>query len=245
MTTVAVCSGKGSPGASFVAVNLAAALARRAEGVLLVDLDLSGGDLAAYLGLDPRKGMHLLSKIAGPSPSPEQLRQEIQDVEAFGVIGGMPKPSVDSVDPAEVIGNCRGLRNQMIFDVGRLPGPGLAALEKVDHILVVVRADVVSVLGAERCLASIEESRMPKTKVSLVMTAHRKRRLFELAEVGRALGYPVHGVIPWVPGAARRSLEAERPIRSGTGARAFVDLAARITELRHADDVARMEAAGV
>lgn len=69
MTTIAVTSGKGSPGATFVAVNLAGAFARLGRDVALVDLDMSGGDIGAYLGLDPRKGLHALSLITGPRPS--------------------------------------------------------------------------------------------------------------------------------------------------------------------------------
>jgi MinD-like ATPase involved in chromosome partitioning or flagellar assembly len=245
MTTTAVCSGKGSPGATLVAVNLAAALASTAERVLLIDLDLSGGDIAAYLGLDPRKGLQLLNKIAGPSPSPEQLHAEIQEFETFGVIGGMPRPSADSVDSASVSESCRDLGGQVILDAGRIPGPSLPALSTSDRILVVVRADVISVLGAERCLGSLEDSPIPKEKVSLVMTAHRKRRVFELAEVGRALGHQVAGVIPYVPRAARRALETQRPIKSGPGARAFEELAARVHELARPSVGAPKEAVGV
>jgi MinD-like ATPase involved in chromosome partitioning or flagellar assembly len=48
-----VASGKGSPGATFVAVNLTAALARAKQDAVLLDLDPAGGDLCCYLGLDP------------------------------------------------------------------------------------------------------------------------------------------------------------------------------------------------
>lgn len=56
MNTIGVCSGKGSPGATFVAVNLAASLLAEDRDVLLIDLDPNGGDIAGYLGLDPRNG---------------------------------------------------------------------------------------------------------------------------------------------------------------------------------------------
>lgn len=155
MTTIAVCSGKGSPGATFVAVNLSAALARKNESILLVDLDLSGGDIAAYLGLDPRKGLHLLAKLAGPAPSSDKIREEIQDVAGVGVIGGLPSPAQNgTIDPVVVAENGRALADTVILDVGRIPGPSQAAIKNVDQILVVVRPDVISVLGSERCLAA-------------------------------------------------------------------------------------------
>ena len=67
MSAIAVCSGKGSPGTTFVAVNLAAASARAGEQVLLLDLDPAGGDLC-YLGLDPRRAYTRCSGWRGGSP---------------------------------------------------------------------------------------------------------------------------------------------------------------------------------
>ena len=60
MSAVVVCSGKGSPGATFVAANLAAALSRvKEEEPLLLDLDPAGGDLCCYLGLDRYPGRNV------------------------------------------------------------------------------------------------------------------------------------------------------------------------------------------
>lgn len=214
-----------------MAVNLSAALARKNENILLVDLDLSGGDVAAYLGLDPRKGLHLLAKLVGAAPSSEKVRDEIQEVAGVGVIGGLPSPAQDgTIDPVVVAENSRALANTVILDVGRIPGPSQAAIKNVDQILVAVRPDAISVLGAERCLAALERESIPKEKIELIITAHRRRRLAELVDVGRALGYPVAGVIPWVAGAARRALEQQRPIATGTAARTFATLATRIIE---------------
>jgi MinD-like ATPase involved in chromosome partitioning or flagellar assembly len=230
VTTIAVCCGKGSPGATFVAMNLAAALARKNESIVLVDLDLSGGDVSAYLGLDPRKGLHLLAKIAGPAPSSDKVRSEIQEVEGVGLIGGIPNAEPNAtINPVAVAENSRVLADTVIFDTGRIPGPSLAANEKADRILVVIRPDLISVLGAERCLAGLERESIPKEKIELVITAHRRRRVAELVDVGRALGFPVVGVIPWVPGAARRALEQQRPVKNGTAARAFSVLATKVT----------------
>lgn len=242
MTTIAICCGKGSPGATFVAVNLAAAVARKNESIALVDLDLSGGDVTAYLGLDPRKGLHLLAKIAGSAPSSEKVRDEIQDIAGVGVIGGLPSPSSKvNIDPVAIAENSRALADTVILDVGRIPGPSLAAHERADRILVVVRPDLISVLGAERCLEALESESIPKEKIELVITAHRRRRLAELVDVGRALGYPVVGVIPWVPKAARRALEQQRQIKNGIATRAFSILATKVTEGPDHPRVARTE----
>ena len=54
---IAVVSGKGAPGKTTVAIGLAAALGERGRRVVLVDADLRGGNVGAYLDLDPRRGL--------------------------------------------------------------------------------------------------------------------------------------------------------------------------------------------
>ena len=54
----AVTSGKGGVGKTFVAVNLAAALARRGERVLVLDADLGLANLDVVLNLSPKITLH-------------------------------------------------------------------------------------------------------------------------------------------------------------------------------------------
>ncbi len=55
---VAVTSGKGGVGKTFVSANLAAALARRAQRVLVLDADLGLANLDVVLNLQPRTTLH-------------------------------------------------------------------------------------------------------------------------------------------------------------------------------------------
>src|SRR5262249_10862322 len=54
----AVTSGKGGVGKTFVAANLAAALARRGENVLVLDADLGLANLDVVLNLHPKITLH-------------------------------------------------------------------------------------------------------------------------------------------------------------------------------------------
>lgn len=228
MTTIAVASGKGSPGTTFVAVNLSAALARRGAGVCLVDVDVTGGDVGAYLGLDPRKGLHALSLISGHRPVPEELRAELQYRFDFGVVGGVNRPATqDLMDPDFVAESSKVLARTVLLDVGRIPGPGLGAARLADALLLVVRPDVVSVRGAERALAVLEEAGVKKDTIRLVVNGHRRRRLGDVSDIALTLRSPIAGVIPWSATSARRALETQNPT-GGTIARAFTDLAATI-----------------
>jgi flagellar biosynthesis protein FlhG len=57
-TTLAVTSGKGGVGKTFVAANLAAALARRGRRVLVLDADLGLANLDVVLNLFPQRTLH-------------------------------------------------------------------------------------------------------------------------------------------------------------------------------------------
>jgi Flp pilus assembly CpaE family ATPase len=226
MSVVGVCSGKGSPGATFTAVNLAGALARAGDGVLLVDLDLAGGDIAAYLGLDARRGLWPIVHLVGPRPSADALKIEIQRSYGMDVIGGLARPlGAKVLDQTAVVVEARGLAPWVICDLGRIPGPGLSVLPLCDHVLAIVGADVVTALGAERALAAIGETSVSEARVRLVVSGHRRRRLADLAEIGQVLSLPVAALLPYAPIAASRALENQRPVAGGAIGRAFDRLA--------------------
>lgn len=109
------------------------------------------------------------------------------------------------------------LAPMVLFDIGRLPGPGLNVLERADIVLLVVRPDVVSVLGGERALTLMEASEIPKERVRIVVTARRRWRVGDVSDIGGTLNYPVTGVIPWSPSAARRALESQKPASGRIG----------------------------
>src|SRR3954454_5903700 len=56
--TLAVTSGKGGVGKTFVSANLAAALAARGERVLVLDADLGLANLDVILNLEPKVTLH-------------------------------------------------------------------------------------------------------------------------------------------------------------------------------------------
>ncbi|MGH2659136.1 MAG: hypothetical protein ACRDHS_05560, partial [Actinomycetota bacterium] len=93
MSAIVVCSGKGSPGATFVAANLASAMARAKGAVLLLDLDPDGGDLCCYLRLDPRRGLYPLLRMEGSISETTRLLGEAEERSGFLVVCGFQEPS--------------------------------------------------------------------------------------------------------------------------------------------------------
>ena len=158
MSAIVVCSGKGSPGATFVSVNLAAGLARAGEEVLLLDLDPAGGDLCSYLGLDPRQGLYPLLRMEGSLSGSARLLAEAEERSGFLGVCGFPEPSdLASADVlAEALAAGRKSGRTVIADIGRVCKTNAPLAAEGELVILVVRADLVSVLGAQRALRQLE-----------------------------------------------------------------------------------------
>lgn len=230
MSVIAVCSGKGSPGATFVAVNLAAAVARAGEQVMLLDLDPAGGDVAAYLGLDPRRGLYPLLKMDRGLPGANALLREAQERAGVFAVGGFPvaSPVAAPASLAGVLAAARETERFVVADVGRVAESTAIVAASADLVVLVVRPDLVSVLGAERARRVLVDGGVAQSRIVGVVSGLERRRPADLAEVSRALGIPIAGAIPFERRAARKALIAQAPLSKGPVARAFAALASAI-----------------
>jgi MinD-like ATPase involved in chromosome partitioning or flagellar assembly len=235
VTTVAVCSGKGSPGATFVATNLAAALARARRDVLLLDVDPAGGDVCCYLGLDPRRGLHPLLRMEGITPEPDRLLAEAEERSGFLVLCGFPEAS-ELASPEtlnSVLAAARASRRTVVADLGRVPGASALAASEADLVVLVVRPDLVSVLGAARALRCLKTSVDGPDRVAAVVSGLERRRAGDRAEVADALGLPILGAIPLHRSGVRKALIGQAPPRTRRLKRSFDALASAV--LRNLD----------
>lgn len=227
MSVIAVCSGKGSPGATFVAVNLAGAMARVGEELLLLDLDPSGGDLCCYLGLDPRRGLYPLLRLEGGVPESHRLLGEAEERAGFLALSGLPEPCefASSEVLAALARAARSTGRIVLADLGRgskFVGPAAAM---ADRIILVARPDLVSVLGAERALRQLDAAGVNRDRIDLVVSGVERRRPGDLAEVEEALRLPVLGSVPFDRQGARKALLEQAPVRTRRLRRAFDALA--------------------
>jgi Mrp family chromosome partitioning ATPase len=227
MSVIAASSGKGSPGATFVAVNLAAAMARTGEDVLLLDLDPSGGDVCCYLGLDPRRGLYPLLRMEGGIPGPERLLEEAEERAGFLAVCGFPEPSnlASSGMLLAAVQAGRGTGRTVLADLGRASEAAASVASRADRLLLVVRPDLVSVLGAERALRMLEPS-IARGRIGAVLSGLERRRPGDRAEVGEALRLPIAGALPPDARGARKALLKQAPASTKRLRRAFDSLAA-------------------
>lgn len=226
MSLIAVTSGKGSPGATFVAVNLAAAMARAGEEVLLLDLDPSGGDVCCYLGLDPRKGLYPLLRMEGGIPGAERLLEEAEERAGFLAVCGFPEPS-DLASPEVLQAAIRAGRDSgriVVADLGRVSKAAASVASEAGRLLLVVRPDLVSVLGAERAMRVLEPS-VGRDRIGAVISGLERRRPGDRAELKDALGLPIAGALPADTRGARKALQAQSRAATRGLRRAFDSLA--------------------
>lgn len=234
MSLIAVVSGKGSPGATFVAVNLGSALAAVGAAPLLIDLDPHGGDLAGFLGLDPRRGLHPLRLLGDDNYSPQGLLAEVQERSGIACIAGYPRaPDADPALVHEVIAAASATGRLVVADLGRVDARFAPALEPAELVLVVLRSDLVSIHGAERALELLLRSGIERSRLAVVVNAWQWSHAADAAEIAETLGLPSLRMIPLDRRAARRALRRQTPIARGRAARAFRQLSRQVLSHVH------------
>lgn len=213
---VCVTGGKGGPGATVLAINLAVELSRRGRDCLLVDLDPCGGDIGAYLDpqrVDPRRGLLPLLKLERATVSKEAVEGECQRIgDHLLVLLGFIRPEPDLLRGRieNLLRSAMRVAETVVVDLGRLvPGsPSLEACTVGDHFLMAVRPDLQGALAAERALA------LAPDQTEVVATSVRRRGAADVVELSQALGKPVAAAIPHLKGSIprRRSRRLQREL---------------------------------
>lgn len=196
---VGVTGGKGGPGTTVLAVNLAIAIARAGKHCLLVDLDPTGGDIGAYLDperLDPTRGLLPLLKLERSPFAPQAVERESQEVvPGLRMLLGSLRPAAELLAgrTADVLRSADHTTEVVVVDLGRsVPSsPVLDGLSEMHVLFLAARPDLQGALAAERALSLIG-----KASVQIVATRVRRRRAADVAELSEALGRPIVASLP-------------------------------------------------
>lgn len=194
MSTVAIGSVGGSPGASALALALACAWTRPC---VVVEADPDGGRLAARLGLAVRPGLVDLAAAARRGDPSEVSLQRFAQVGPDGVAVLPCHPAAEQVQAllrsnAEPIAQwCRACEDHdVLVDIGRWrPGAATVPLARgVDRRLVVVRGepeDVVALVHRAELLHAVGGA-----EVVVVAGTYGRR------EVAKVVSWPVVAELP-------------------------------------------------
>jgi Mrp family chromosome partitioning ATPase len=81
-----------------LAIALAHVLARSKQAVALLDADLRGGNVAAYLDLDPRRGLVGLTLEGADRTVDKLIADELHEVRGFSVLAGLERGEFQGAD---------------------------------------------------------------------------------------------------------------------------------------------------
>jgi pilus assembly protein CpaE len=199
---VVVFSTKGGCGTSFVASNLAVALAERVpEGVGLVDLALSSGDLSIMLQLLPAWSVYDAA-LQGSRLDHDALRGFLTEHESGVRLLAAPNdPAVAEQVTAEAVQHLLGLL-RTLFPVTIVDTPAyfsdqvLAAIDVADELVLVTSLDVPAIKNLKLALQTLEALHVGRDRIRIVLNRADSSVGLRVAEVERSLGTEVDISIP-------------------------------------------------
>lgn len=198
---ISVFSSKGGTGKTFLATNLASALADvTGEDTAVVDLDVDMGDVYSYFGLEPtRQVMELIG--LGEGADREQVLAFSTKVEAhLWAFGAIPDPAMQP--PAgEAVGKyLRTLRNNFSYVVVDASADytdlALACFDLSDAICLVTGLDVVGVKHLSKALETLLTIGLPRERFRIVLNRADSKVGLDAGDVERVMQIEVDTLVP-------------------------------------------------
>jgi pilus assembly protein CpaE len=235
---ICVLGPKGGTGKTLVATNLAVALARRDQRVVLVDLDLQFGDVGLALGLMPERTIYDLAKAGPPYDHDKLERHLMRHPSGVDVLVGPTRPDHASAVHIDFLRNVYASLRTMCDVVIVDTPPGftpevIATIDVSTAVCLVGMLDSLSLKNTKLGLETLDLMGYPLENVSLILNRADSRVGITPDDVSAILGRTPDVSVPSdreIP----RSVNEGTPIvasRQGSGAaKAFEQLANMYTK---------------
>lgn len=200
---LAVVSPKGGNGKTTTAVNMAVSLAHLAPSIL-VDLDVSFGDVEYALRLHPLHRLDDVVRRVGENPSTDIELLLTPFSNELGVLCSPGNPVVAdelSVEAAfGVVDRIVAMGRPLVLDTGAGIGDYvLGALDRATHTLLVSGTDVASVQAGRKLLDTMTQMGLDLSSVRLVVNRSNSRSGLTVGDVEAVLGLKASMRIPETP----------------------------------------------
>jgi pilus assembly protein CpaE len=210
----AFVGGKGGIGTTTLAVNVAAALANGPSSVLLVDLHVAYGDVALFLGVEPR--FSVADALENADRVDEAfLRSLVARTKAgVDVLASPDRAVVGHIDARAVrrLIDCAARHYPVvILDVPRSDAMMLDSLDQATRIVVVANQELATVRSAGRMAGALRQ-RYGKNRVAAVVSRFDQDAEIGRSDVERVMGGPVADVFPSNYRLALEALNRGRPL---------------------------------
>jgi pilus assembly protein CpaE len=198
---VSIFSTKGGTGKTFLACNLAAAIASRtSERVALLDLDLHLGDVFAYFGAEPSRS---LRDLVGLEEGPDREAVPALGTPLAGGVIGFGSPPDPGAEPigSEAMGKIlRALRasfdHTIVDATSEYSDHVLAAFDLSDIICLVTGLDVIGVRHMSVGMQTLENLGIPRSCFRVVLNRADSKVELSPGDIERVLGIRVDAMVP-------------------------------------------------
>lgn len=196
-----IFSTKGGVGKSFIAVNLAVALAKLSgKRVALLDFDLDFGNIALALNIVPK---YTVSDVVDEIMNVDQHYIEnylIPHDSGIKVLPSNTQPMINEFINAEdidiILRTIQSVFDYVVVDMpGRFYKPVNPAFAVADRLLIVTTPEMSSVRNVKAALAMLKELNYPRTKIRLILNKVDRRDAIKYKDVETTLGYDIFAAI--------------------------------------------------
>jgi len=204
--TIAVYSPKGGVGTTTIATNIAiAAVARRPDRVILVDLALQFGGVATLLNLDPKQTLADVVRDETALREAELLRTyAMRHDSGLHVLAAPAAPeSADSITPAHVAQILKTLLDgydMVVVDAGStLDERVLTIFEAAETVILPVTPEIADLKAVHALLEYLSEVGAVSLKTTFVLNNVFAREILKPRDVENFLGTKMSVDLPYDP----------------------------------------------
>ncbi len=238
---LSVVSSKGGSGATFIATNLAYALATIGQKkTLLIDLNLQFGDAAIFLS-DSGPAMTMSDLCAEIARLDEQLLESsLLNIEPnLGVLAASPSPDPDdSVRPdhvAAILALAKKHYDYVLLDVGRqVNAVTIRALDSSDLILPVLQQSLPFLRNGQRMLEMYSTLGYRRENIRQILNRQDEDSPITVADMERGLGHRIAFQIPNNFEVASASINQGEPVlklaRSSNLSKGLIEIVRSLTD---------------
>lgn len=199
---IAVLGSKGGYGKTTVAVNLAASMAENKDRpVMIVDLDLEGGDVSTFLNIRPSYTIADVARNVGRIDA-NYLKGVMNRHESGVYVLAEPKSiaEVDEITPPkikEILNLLKGMGGYVIVDGGySFDERYLAVMDMADMIILVGVLTVPAIHNIQKSLGVFRDLGYGKDKVKLLINRHGSNEDIKVDYAEDTLNYPATWLVP-------------------------------------------------
>ncbi len=202
---IAVISGKGGVGKSFITANVAAALSLSGRKILVIDADLGLANLDIILGIEPK--FTIFDALHGVKPAEEVVCPTLNGFDLIPAGSSIPEGTAFSEGMARrlegVLAELEDRYDAILFDVGAGIGDVVMFFASLaDDLLVIATPEPTSVMDAYATIKVLSQLH-DKSEFLLVINQANPHRT---KQVGDSLAEHLRAV-------ASRYLESANPVR--------------------------------